>query len=82
MVGVKHEHAPAVSDGSLTCHEQRAMLFFVRNEYAVHAPHIYMFMYLFTPREDEKRGEIGMALMMMMVMIMMARGTYLRMVKD
>ena len=27
MVGVKHEYAPAGSDGSLTSHEQRAMLF-------------------------------------------------------
>jgi hypothetical protein len=27
MVGVKHEHTPAGSDGSLTCREQRAMLF-------------------------------------------------------
>ena len=27
MVGVKHEHAPAGSDGPLTCRKQRAMLF-------------------------------------------------------
>jgi hypothetical protein len=37
MVGVKHEHAPAGSDGSLTRREQRAMLFF-RPKANIHAP--------------------------------------------
>jgi hypothetical protein len=45
MVGVKHEHAPAGSDGSLTRREQRAMLFSSENEYT--RTHKYMYIYLF-----------------------------------
>ena len=55
MMCVKYEHAPAGSDGSFTCREQRAMLFFrfVRNDM-----HMYMyFIHSVIPRDDEKWGD-------------------------
>ena len=52
MVGVKHEHAPAGSDSSLTSREQRAMLF---------CPN-YLFIHM--TRETTKKNGERMAMMM------------------
>jgi len=56
MVGVKHEHASAGSDGSLTCREQRAMLFRPKQIYTHPHIHVYVFIHSFIPRDDEKSG--------------------------
>jgi hypothetical protein len=53
MVGVKHEHAPAGSDGSLTSREQRSMLF---------SSEVFI---LLVTRDDGKSGERWAMIMMM-----------------
>ena len=53
MVGIKHEHAPAGSDSSLTSREQRAMLF---------CPN-YLFIHMTRETTKKKNGE-RMAMMM------------------
>jgi hypothetical protein len=67
MVGVKHEHAPSGSDGSLTSREQRAMLYFEifrpKRIYSTRRAHIYMYKCIHSfihPKRRRKSGEMMM----------------------